>query len=395
MRFVTRLLGCSLVLCSSWALAVSPATQRAVNNLSGAVANVQLLPELRKGPIPADKMQTAKNLLRDLDSVLSRGQRAMEGIPAADQEDPNVVELSKKLEEFAAFSADLKKAIEGAATASAANDALFRAFREETKEYAGLVSAFRNGAHGGLSNVKAAVVTLGKLDQLCKTKYPGITDDPKLSFALAIEPGTWCDIAARREEIANTSIKNAIAGSLTGVLAAIDEDTKKLAARQGLLGESDQPYQLLLDRAKGKAELSAKLKPAMEAIGQTMPADFFKPLDEKLDAFAAEIDRLAPTWGFEGTHRDPEREAGAKKAFVSLFKGRTPLKTGMLVAGASIDKNALGIPTERYRTGALLAKSSGKWCEYRQFTAHETYSGGGSFAPAHFTFGAMRLQKCP
>ncbi len=67
----------------------------------------------------------------------------------------------------------------------------------------------------------------------------------------------------------------------------------------------------------------------------------------------------------------------------------------MLYAQATIDKNALGVPTERYRTGAVLAKAPGKWCEYREFTAHETYSGGGTYAPPRFTFGAVRFQKCP
>ena len=394
MRVVNRLLCWTVVVCSTVALALAPATQRALRNVKTAFNNVKLVPALRNGPIPPDQMQTAKNLLSDLDSAISRG-GDLGMVPDADKADPAVVELSKQLEEFVAFRADLAKAIEGLAASSAANDAKFRAFREDTKPWASVVSAFRNGAHGKVGDIQAAVAQLAKLDELCKTKYPGITDDPKLSFALAIEPGTWCDIAAKRQSIADSSIKSTIAESLTSVVAAIDEDTKKLGARQGLIGEDDRPYQLLLDRAKGKAELAAKLKPALEAVGQTMPADFFKLLDEKLDAFNAEIDRLAPTWGFEATHHDANLEAGAKKAFGGLYKGRTTLKTGMLFASSTIDKNALGVPTERYRDGALLAKGAGKWCEYREFTAHETYSGGGNFAPPRFTFRAMRLQKCP
>lgn len=389
-----RLLCSFVILSSAFAFAIAPATQRAVNSIQTAVNSVELLPELRKGPIPSAKMQTAKNLLRDLDSALSRGQRALESVPPADSGDENVVELSKTLQEFAAFKADLEKAIDGAAAQSSANDAQFRAFREETKEYAGVVSAFQNGAHGAMSDVKAAVAKLEKLDALCKSKYPGIQDDPKLSFALNISPGTWCDVAARRQTIFDGAIKNAITNSLGGLVAAVGEATHKLAPNHGLINAEGQPYTLLLDRAGGKAALAAKLEPAMKAVGQTMPPDFFKPLDEKLDAFAAEIDRLAPTWTFEANKNDDKTEAAAKKAFASTFKGRSVIKTGMLYADATIAKNGLGIPTERYRTGALLAKGSGKWCEYREFTSHETYSGGGGYAAPHFTFGAMRLQKC-
>lgn len=395
MNVVRRLISAAVLCLASSSLAVSPATQRAVNNLTGAVANVELLPALRSSPIPPSDFQTARNLLRDLDSVLARGERQLGSIPEEDKADPQVAELLGKLAEFKAFRDDLKKNLEGGEANSAANDAKFRAFREDTKAYAQVVSAFRNGAHGNLGDVKAAVAQLARLDELCRTKYPGITDDPKLSFALNIEPGTWCRIAAERQQIMDTSVKSAIAGSLERVVAQVDEDRAKLAQRQGLIAEDGPSYRLLLDRKKGKEELAARLKPAMDAVGQSIGPDTFKPLDEKLDALAAEIDRLAPTWPFDASHHDGGLEAGAKKAFGAQYPGKSAVKTGLLYATATIDKNALGVPTERYRTGALLAKGGGKWCEYRQFTAHETYAGGGTYAAPRFTFGAMRLQKCP
>ncbi len=383
-----------LLLVSQSAFALSPAGTRGLRNVQTAISSVQLSPELRSGPIPKEKMQTAKNLLRDLDSALSRAQGEIERMNAIDRAEPAVAEAAKKLEEYAAYRADLKKAIETATTAIASNDALFRAFREDTKSYAEVVSKFRKGPHGTLDQVKAGVAELAKLDELCRTKYPGIQDDPKLSFALNIEPGTWCSIASRREELANASIRTATAEALTKIVAQVKESKEKLSKNNGLVDVNGQPYLLLQDRAGGKALLSAKLKPLMDASGQKMPADYFAPLDEQLDGFAAEIDRLAPTWKFEASHKDQGTEAGAKKAFAEAYKGRSVIKIGMLFDSATIDKNALGVPTERYRTGALLAKGSGKWCEYRQFTAHEAYSGGGNYAPPRFTFGAVRFQSC-
>lgn len=385
----------ALVLLSHVAFAMSPAGTRGLRNVQTAIGSVQLLPELRNGPIPREKMQTAKNLLRDLDSALARGQGELSRMSEADRADPAAVDASRKLDEFAAFRTDLNRAMEGGAAASAANDAQFRAFREETKPFAGVVSAFRNGPHGTLAQVKAGIDELAKLDALCRSKYPGIQDDQKLSFALNIEPGTWCSVAARRQALADASIQKAVAGSLTGLVAQVKESKDKLAQNQGLLAVDGAPYKLLQDRAAGKADLTARLKPLFEASGQPMPADYFAPLDAQLDAFAAEIDRLAPTWKFDASHSDSGSESGAKKAFADAYKGRSVVKTGMLFGSATIDKNALGIPTERYRTGALLAKASGKWCEYRQFTAHETYAGGGTYAAPRYTFGAMRLQACP
>lgn len=384
----------TLLLLSQAAWALSPAGTRGLRNVQTAIGSVQLLPELRQGPIPGDKMQTAKNLLRDLDSAVSRGKGELDRLSDADRSDPQVAEALRKIEEFAAFRADLQQAIDGAASASAASDAQFRAFREETRSFATVVGVFRKGPGGSLEQVKAGVEELAKLDALCRSKYPGIRDDPKLSFALNIEPGTWCSVAARREELALATYQKATAGALQPVLAQVKEAKDKLAPNNGLLGVDDLPYQLLQNRPAIKARMVERLKPLFDAAGQTMPADYFVALDAQLDAFAAEIERLAPTWKFEATHADAATEGGARKAFTEVYKGRSVVKTGLLYGHASIAKTPAGIPTERYRTGALLAKAPGTWCEYRQFTAHEAYSGGGTYAPPRYTFGAMRLQGC-
>lgn len=374
--------------------AATPATQRAIRNLNSVFGSVTLVPELRNA-VPAGQEQTAKNLLRDLDTACTRGERELNGIPDGDKADPAVAELAAKLKEFQAFRDDLKKAIEGGAAASAANDKVFREFREETKPYQTAVTAFRHGPQGSPQELKAAAAQLAKLDALCKSKYPGIADDPKLSFALNIEPGTWCATAAKADSIANAAISAGAAASVNRVVSDVIEARKELVKNEGHVGVDDQPYQLLQDRAGGKAKLEKQLKASLEAAGQPMPEKPFEKLDEALDAFAAEIDRLAPTWTFEAPHHDGALESGAKAALAKQYPGRSAVKSGMLFAQATIDKTALGVPTERYRTGAVLAKAPGKWCEYREFTAHETYTGGGKYAAPRFTFRAVRFQKCP
>lgn len=374
--------------------AATPATQRAIRNLNSVFGSVTLVPELRNA-VPAGQEQTAKNLLRDLDTACTRGERELNGIPDGDKADPAVAELAAKLKEFQAFRDDLKKAIEGGAAASAANDKVFREFREETKPYQTAVTAFRHGPQGSPQELKAAAAQLAKLDALCRSKYPGIADDPKLSFALNIEPGTWCATAAKADSIANAAISAGAAASVNRVVSDVIEARKELVKNEGHVGVDDRPYQLLQDRAGGKAKLEKQLKASLEAAGQPMPEKPFEKLDEALDAFAAEIDRLAPTWTFEAPHHDGALESGAKAALAKQYPGRSAVKSGMLFAQATIDKTALGVPTERYRTGAVLAKAPGKWCEYREFTAHETYTGGGNYAAPRFTFRAVRFQKCP
>ena len=264
-----------------------------------------------------------------------------------------------------------------------------------TKPYQTAVTAFRHGPQGSPQELKAAAAQLAKLDALCKSKYPGIADDPKLSFALNIEPGTWCATAAKADSIANAAISAGAAASVNRVVSDVIEARKELVKNEGHVGVDDQPYQLLQDRAGGKAKLEKQLKASLEAAGQPMPEKPFEKLDEALDAVAAEIDRLAPTWTFEAPHHDGALESGAKAALAKQYPGRSAVKSGMLFAQATIDKTALGVPTERYRTGAVLAKAPGKWCEYREFTAHETYTGGGKYAAPRFTFRAVRFQKCP
>lgn len=71
-------------------------------------------------------------------------------------------------------------------------------------------------------------------------------------------------------------------------------------------------------------------------------------------------------------------------------------KAATLYADWDIAKNDIGIPTERYRSGAILYKDSdSKWCQYRSFTAHADYSGGGTYVSKFkYTFGAIRYQQC-
>jgi hypothetical protein len=102
MCFASRLWAGAVISVGMAAFAGSPATNRSMNNVKSAIGSVQLMPELLTGPIPREK-QDAENLLRDLEYALRCGEGELSRVPVADREDPEVVEVTRKLAEFASI----------------------------------------------------------------------------------------------------------------------------------------------------------------------------------------------------------------------------------------------------------------------------------------------------
>jgi len=76
------------------------------------------------------------------------------------------------------------------------------------------------------------------------------------------------------------------------------------------------------------------------------------------------------------------------------------LKSGLLYPEWKVYKNALGIPTERVRTGVMLYKSPlypAGLCAQREWTLKDTWVGGGKWSPVsdYLSLGSVRLQSCP
>lgn len=388
------------------ARAESPATARALRNAQGAIANVKLIPALRDQPIAQTDVQTAKNLLRDIDYAVKRAGRELASLQGPDAELPEAVELKRQLAELEAFGANLKKNIEGQAVSAAALDKLYRDFRTETARFAPAVGPLLPLSDNAQAKVSATAeqiaawrASLEELDGLCRSKYPNIPHDDRLAFQLNIAPARWCAVADKRVALTVRVAEDAVRADLIHWLKIIVEDKKTLEQRQGLIGSNGAVVDKLLeDRDAGKADLAAKYKPYYELMGRTMSPEFWKPVDAAIDELFAEIDRLALTWTWPDVqHHDGALEAAFKKFLPSRIKGASVLKTGMVESGWTIAKNALGIPLSRYRTGIALYKAPGaKWCQYRQFTRVEQYSGGGNYEKSDgFNLGAFRHQKCP
>ena len=394
-----------LALTSGTAFALTSAGQRAVRNVTMILDNVQVDEKLVRGPIDERDRQSASNLLRDMDYALNRADGDLSRLDPEDAGDAQVKALVKRAAELKAKRDKLDKNLNASQESGQALDAQYRAFREDAKPFGKALSLFpdSSGSNQRMVNITAeqlveGIKLLGQLDQICKSKYAGIQFNDRLAFQLAINPITVCETAAKRQELAAAMVKAMVQADMERWTKMIDEARTDLTKNEGFLSSAGGVVgDLIHNKEKGKAAFLERHKPFFLATGVPIPPDLTAPFDKAVDALWAEVDRLAPTWSFPAkTYKDGKTEGGAKKAMSEFVKGAKVLKTAALYADWSIDKNNVGIPTEKYRTGGILFKTSAsKWCQYRTFTAHLEYAGGGRYqSKPSYTFGAIRYQKC-
>ena len=112
-----------------------------------------------------------------------------------------------------------------------------------------------------------------------------------------------------------------------------------------------------------------------------MPADAMKPLEDKVAALKAEMDRGAARWKFPaGKPKNATFEAKVAAGVKSRIPGAVVLKTALNTSDWSIAKNDLGIPRYRTRHVLVLVKVPGQarpWLVMGNFD--QTYSGGGTY----------------
>jgi hypothetical protein len=386
------------------ASAQAPATQRALNNASTALSSVEIDPQLITQPIAdRDKDKVSRVLLPNIDNALARAERNLEGLAPADQALPEVQELVKRLAEVRAYRDALRKNATATSENKAALMASYRAFRDEAKPFAAALALFPQASGSAQvfagqvtpALLTAALTSLGQLDTLCTTKYAGITLDDNLAFQLAFNPIAICKTAHDRQELAAAMVRGMVTRDLVGAIKTIQETTKGLEGRDGMLSLGGNFLEEMFeDPAKGKATLLARYQPLAAAVGIALPADLMAPLDQALADLGTEIDRLAPTYSFPAKSYPAGGAASGLRGV--LANGITVIKAAYLYPEATIAKNEIDIPTEKYRSGAALLKvPKKKWCVYRGFTLHQPYAGGGKYqSPGTYTLEFRRFQSC-
>ena len=130
--------------------------------------------------------------------------------------------------------------------------------------------------------------------------------------------------------------------------------------------------------------------------GKDFPADKLKPLEDKLAAIKAAMEKNAPRWSFPtGVSHDAAIEAHVKSAVKAVFPGATIYKTA-LATGWNIETNDVGIPKWRNRGVYVLLKKPGEtwaWLILGEYI--EDYAGGGNYSGGAFAppYREARLQK--
>jgi hypothetical protein len=396
---------CVALLTTATAWAQSPTTTRNLNNINIALGSIHIVEAFRKGPIPPQDQQRAKNVLADLDSGLGRAQRDYDGIPTLEKMLPACQKVKKEIDYANAYRADLQKSLGASQQASAVNREQLMQFREDTRQWKQMLSVYRDvmekpalKPHGTPAEIAAELKALEAVDKLCTEKYQGLQDDKHLSIQMDTYPGTWCRVAAQRKELARKIAMSSVQLDLQSWQRMVDSDRTALQGNQGFPKLGGKYENLLKEPEKEKAALLASYTPYFEVLGETPPADLLAPLSASIAAWQAELERLAPTWTWPAdVSHDKGVEAIGAKWLTTNNKGAKILKIAMLSDGWTMTKNSLGIPVDRYRTGlALYSLPAEKWCRYQEFTVLEPWISGTTFQKANTVsnLSGERLQAC-
>lgn len=220
---------------------------------------------------------------------------------------------------------------------------------------------------------------LTALDNLCKTKYAGMTNGTRPDEIYIHKlPATWCEIAARRNEY---QTKGRQVGAATNASVALRLFSSKLdeAINGGYNGFIDEDVQLFVyEREKWKATEAAKYEKGFRDLGVAVPTDFYKPLETKAEQFKTANERTAPTQSFlMPKHKDATVEAFIRSRYATEKKGVQILKIGLDDASWIIHRNSLGIPTSQTKVARLLVKVPNRpFCQEHSIAAERKYKGG-------------------
>lgn len=272
-----------------------------------------------------------------------------------------------------------------------------KSFRVEAQRFFHTVELFEQfynpefaSLKGGMdaAAIKKATVDLAELDALCKSKYPGITNDPKYLDRLTFRSGDWCGMAAKRNEILQsvTSGTQSAVGSrfIEGWKRAINQSSHRRGSTSGD-PVSDDVQAMLFDREKWKAKDLPNLQRLYAENGGTVPADIFDAVKAELDQLRqkVEADAQATSWTVP-PYKDEAVEALVKRSYAAnpKFRGIVIVKSGMDYTTWKLFKNHLGIPTSQIKKGWILVKIPNQQglCQAREFAVEKEYLGGGRFS---------------
>jgi hypothetical protein len=193
----------------------------------------------------------------------------------------------------------------------------------------------------------------------------------------------WCWIAKNRKELMNRAAgsQHTVVEGYGNVKMVLPMTLKTFSAQNP--GLETWIAAMLLD-PKAYFDKLQKARAADNAAQGTEPAAADNSaVEDMLRQLQAKVDAAAPSGKLPkaGAH-DSAIENSAAKAMKSIYPESKVVVTQMDAPGWAIEKNALGVPLTRYRSGQLaFSLPNSKWCLHRVFNWVETYSGGGNYEP--------------
>lgn len=235
---------------------------------------------------------------------------------------------------------------------------------------------------------KKTLSDLAALDDLCKTKYAGMTNDPNSVWKddLAHMPATWCEIAARRAEYEEGARGLALSFQLGPTKQMyLSKLSEILSDSEPVL--SDDHQLLVFEPAVWRTNFTNKSQTAQKGTGAKIPESFFKEINVKAAEVKEFIDTDAPNRAFKTPpYKDPTVETFVRGRYATNLKSVQIIKMGMDYTTWKIWKNSLGIPTHQTKRGRALVKVPNRpFCQEQEFVVEKEYIGGGRY-------GAMKIQ---
>jgi hypothetical protein len=345
-----------------------------------------------------EDLKSTANRLARVNEVIAA---ARKNVPEIDEKDSSVsecIELVAKAEKIAAYLKGRQEKLERL-------QAFFDKHKDAEKTVKLIFNLFQKNQQDKdlINGAPASVVkgwrdTLSTLDAACKTDWPDYEGKLVPIEPLDSNPSNWCYVASGTEKLMNILLKRkrwAVEG--WGMpLMRIPELLERLPTKPEA-GMDAWLAIMVVDDAPYKSEFDKVVNAYLDELGYKSTGAFYEPIGEALTKLRAAIDEAAPKNKFVDTgYHHASLEARAAASLKKIFADATPVRSAMDAAGYTIEKNRLGIPLSRYRSGQILFKMpKTPHCLARTFNYVEEYAGGGTYAPSEVkVLGATRFTNC-
>lgn len=226
---------------------------------------------------------------------------------------------------------------------------------------------------------KTTMSELAQLDQLCKTKYAGMTNGTPVGEPDDLDqlPATWCEIAARRVEYQTKGRQMAAGDQFNPILKTMAGKIEELIIDPNQYIKEETQL-LMYEREKWRAMQTPKFQKRFTEMGVAMPADFFKYVEAKADEFKIINEQKAPTRSFiMPKQKDAAVEAFVRGRYAAQLKGVQILKLGVDDANWVIHRSPLGVPLSQTKVVRALVKIPNRpFCQEHSTAVEKKYKGG-------------------